>query len=247
MKRRAGWIRIREILVALMLALVAGTAFAAPYFVSSGSMQPSLLIGDHMVAEPFAYGYSTADLPFGDRLPRGGRLWGSVPKRGDVVVFRSPSEPGTSWVKRVIGLPGDRIALIAGYVVLNGRVVPWTDRGVGREELADGSVVPARRFTEDLPGGVAHSILKVLAHGPVDEMSELRVPEGRLFVMGDNRDNSADSRFSVAQGGVGLLPLWNLQGRVRLVAASRDIDAPGAGPAAWMASVRPERMLLLVR
>lgn len=240
------WLRVREIVAALALVCVARTCLAAPFYVSSGSMQPTLLIGDRMVAEPFAYGYSTASLPFGDALPRGGRVFGSMPRRGDVVVFRSPSEPAVSWVKRVIGLPGDHVGLVGGRLVLNGRMVRWQERGVGREELADGSSVPAQRFLEQLPDGAAHALLKLSAHGPRDEMAEQVVPEGHLFVMGDNRDNSADSRFTVAEGGVGLLPIWNLEGRVRLVAGSRDIDAPGTGPVAWLASFRPERTITLV-
>jgi signal peptidase I len=246
--QRTGWSRTAADLgLILLLVCLARTGFAAPFYVSSGSMQPTLLIGDHMLAEPFAYGYSTAALPFGDRLPRGIRVFETLPARGDIVVFRGPAEPGITWVKRVIGLPGDRIRMRAGRLWLNNRRVDWHDDGAGLEEIADGTRVPAERFTETLPGGRTHPILKRWADGPLDDTPDIVVPSGHLFVMGDNRDNSADSRVPVAQGGVGLLPLWNLQGRVDLVLASRDIARPGAGPVAWLASIRPDRILHLTR
>ena len=115
---------LTEIALTLLLVSAARTSLAASYHVSSGSMQPSLMIGDHMLAEPFAYGYSTAVLPFGDRLPQdgplAGRLFGVLPVRGDIVVFRGPAAPRDSWVKRVIGLPGDRVQMRAGRPWLNG-------------------------------------------------------------------------------------------------------------------------------
>jgi len=230
-----------EIVLALAAVLFVRTAIAAPYVVPSGSMQPSLLIGDRIVSMPLAFGASTALLPFGDRLPHGPRLFARLPRRGDIVVFRGPAEPDTTLVKRVIGLPGDRVRLSDGRLWLNGSMVPWHDEGADEEELADGSHVPAERITETLPGSRAHLVLKRLAHAPYDDMAELTVPPGRLFVMGDNRDNSADSRIPVAEGGVGLLPLWNLQGRIVLLAASRDILAPAHGLRAWLATLRPER------
>ena len=238
---------LTEVMLTLLLVCIARTSLAASYYVSSGSMQPSLMIGDHMLAEPFAYGYSTAVLPFGDRLPHdgllGARLFASLPARGDIVVFRGPAGPASSWVKRVVGLPGDRVQMRDGRLWLNGVPASWQDDGPAREEVADGSTVAAERFTETLPDGRPHPILKRWLRGPLDDTAEIVVPAGHLFVMGDNRDNSADSRVPVAEGGVGLLPLWNLQGRVRLVLASRDIDARTDDVSSWLASFRAGRFL----
>ncbi|WP_215745379.1 MULTISPECIES: signal peptidase I [Gluconobacter] len=212
---------ILSFLPVLLGFLTIHSALAAAYVVPSASMEPTLMIGDQIGVVVPSYGLSTANLPFGDALRPSseteGRLFGHLPHRGDVVVFRAPANLHQSWVKRVIGLPGDRIALVHGHVILNGTELPWKERGPAREESRRGVWLPAERYEETLPGNVRHDILKLSQDGELDNVTPFTVPANHLFVMGDNRDNSADSRVSVADGGVGLLPVWNLQGQARAV------------------------------
>ena len=202
---------------ALVFSLSIHSAVAASYTVPSASMEPTLMIGDHIGVVIPQYGCSTANLPFGNLLhsPEGGnsRLFGHMPSRGDVIVFRAPASPKDTWVKRVIGLPGDRIELRGGRVLINGTMLPWKDEGTFREESSKGIWQTAEQYDETLPGNHHHKILKMQENGQLDDIAPFTVPSGRLFVMGDNRDNSADSRVPVSDGGVGLLPLWNVTGR----------------------------------
>src|SRR6202022_4222930 len=194
-------------LAAIVLAVfVAKGALAEPFYVPSGSMEPTLLIGDALLASKFPYGYGTASLPMQITLPETGRVFGGTPKRGDVVVFRWPGDRSQAWVKRVVGLPGDRIQMRQGQLFINDHAASLKSDGTGEAEDGNGSVEPAYRFVETLPGGVSHAILKLRDNGRLDNTPEVTVPPDHLFVMGDNRDNSADSRGRVGEGGVGLRP-----------------------------------------
>jgi signal peptidase I len=214
---------IVDIVSIVLVVMAAKTAIAEPFYVPSGSMEPTLQIGDELLATKFPYGYSTASLPGFLVLPNTTRLFGELPKRGDVVVFRWPGDRGQVWVKRVIGLPGDRIALDNGRVFINGEPVGMKRDGEGQVEREDGSRINAERYIETLPGGRQHAIFKIVASEPLDNMPEITVPPGKLFVMGDNRDNSADSRVPLRDGGVGLLPVVDLVGRVDAVVGSWDL------------------------
>jgi signal peptidase I len=232
-------------IVAVVIA--AKTAVAEPYYVPSGSMEPTLLIGDELLATKYPYGYSTASLPAPLVLPATERILGSIPDRGDVVVFRWPGDRSQIWVKRVIGLPGDRVAVRGGQVWINGTPAAMRADGVGHAEQDSGAQRPTRRFIETLPGGREHPIFKLFAHGPLDTMAEIEVPAGRLFVMGDNRDNSADSRVPADGGGVGLLPVVDLVGRVDAVVGSWDLGAAHQPVWTWPAALRFSRFFTAVR
>jgi len=168
------WIKnIVDIAVIVLIVFAAKTAIAEPFYVPSGSMEPTLLIGDELVATKFPYGYSVASLPSFLVLPNSPRVLATLPKRGDVVVFRWPGDRSQVWVKRVIGLPGDRIGLRDGRVWINGTPVGIRPAGSGEMETEDGGVVSAARFVETLPGGHEHPIYKVVAHGEYDNMSDI--------------------------------------------------------------------------
>jgi len=229
------------------LAAVVGIVFlgkgalAEPFYVPSASMEPTLLIGDALLASKYPYGYSAASLPIHIDVPETGRIFGSTPNRGDVVVFRWPGDRSQVWVKRVIGLPGDRIQLRQGQVWINGTAASVKADGIGEAEDDNGASEPARRYVETLPGGVAHPIFKLYDNSRLDNIPEVTVPPGQLYVMGDNRDNSADSRVPVRDGGVGLLPMDNLVGRVDAIVGSWDLGVRNRPMTSWLTGFRVSR------
>lgn len=232
----------------IVLAVTIGkSALAEPYYVPSGSMEPTLKIGDELLATKYNYGYSTASLPLFINLPARGRVFGALPRRGDVVVFRAPADPSQIWVKRVIGLPGDRIAVRDGRVWINGAAVGLAPDGLGRDEIENGQRQRVPQFVETLPGGRRHRIFQQTTDGPLDNMPTVTVPRDRLFVMGDNRDNSDDSRVPANLGGVGLLPVGNLVGRVNLVLGSWDLAVAHRPFSEWPSGLRLSRFLLVLR
>ncbi len=231
---------IKTVVYALLIAGVFRTIFFQPFWIPSGSMKETLLIGDFLFVNKMAYGYSYASCP---AIPFTGigpdklcgflkgdntRIFGSMPERGDVVVFRHPVN-GTDYIKRLIGLPGDRIQVTDGLLYINGQPVKVEPAGVFEEiagpqgpqglrprcangPVGDGAVCKKERFYETLPNGVRHIILNI-GDQRSDHTGVYTVPEGYFFFMGDNRDNSADSRLPQAAGGVGFVPFENLIGR----------------------------------
>jgi signal peptidase I len=238
--------QILQIAAIVLVVLVAKGALAEPFYVPSASMEPTLLIGDALVASKFPYGYSTASLPIHVSFPETSRLFGKLPKRGDVVVFRWPGDRSQVWVKRVIGLPGDHIQMRDGQVWINGQAAALKRDGLGEAEDDNGSGEPAQRYVETLPGGVSHTIFKIHDNGRLDNTPDVTVPAGHLFVMGDNRDNSADSRVPVGQGGVGLLPTDDLVGRVDAIVGSWDMGIRSQPVWTWLSGFRLHRFFTAV-
>ncbi len=246
-KPRQSWRSSLGQIAGIVLAVfIAKGALAEPFYVPSASMEPTLLIGDALLASKFPYGYSSASLPIHISFPQTGRIFGELPKRGDVVVFRWPGDTSQVWVKRVVGLPGDHVQMRAGQLWINGKAVTLKADGIGQAEDDNGTSEMAQRYVETLPGGVSHPIFKLRMNGRLDNTPEVTVPQGRLFVMGDNRDNSADSRVPVADGGVGLLPTDDLVGRVDAIVGSWDLGIRNHPVWTWLSGFRLSRFFTLV-
>lgn len=231
---------VSVIVQALLLALVIRTFLFQPFSIPSGSMRPTLLEGDYLFVTKWAYGYSRHSLPFSPNL-FSGRIWGSAPERGDVVVFKFPPNPSIDYIKRVIGLPGDKVQMKAGQLFINGTAVPREK--VGQIDNPDITEVdhPVDVYRETLPNGVSFDTLDLTPNSIGDDTREFTVPEGHYFMMGDNRDNSSDSRFTV-----GFVPEENLVGRANIIFFS---IAGGASPLEiwkWPTEMRATRLFNFV-
>jgi len=231
-----------EPVLTMALVVFATTAIAQPFYIPSGSMEPTLQIGDALLGSKFAYGYSRYSLPFGFGPTSQTRLLGKLPKRGDVVIFKLPRDPHETLIKRVIGLPGDHIQMVHGRLMINGQMVKLEPSGTGKVEQADGHLDDVDRFVETLPGGVKHLVFKVRWNGPLDDTPVFVVPAGHIFAMGDNRDNSTDSRVAPEDGGVGFVPAENLVARADLMLGSYDyLNARSIRT--WLSQIRLSRFL----
>ena len=196
--------RAQAVQLAGIVAVVflAKGALAEPFYVPSGSMEPTLLIGDALLASKFPYGYGTSSLPIQINLPETGRVFGETPKRGDVVVFRWPGDRSQAWVKRVVGLPGDRIQMRQGQLFINDHAAALKPDGIGEAE-DDGRQRAGPPLHRDAAERRRHAIFKMRDNGRLDNTPEVTVPPDKLFVLGDNRDNSADSRVPCATAASG--------------------------------------------
>jgi len=213
------------VLVPLAIAVVLSpllirTFLFQPFNIPAGSMKPTLFVGDYIFVSKFSYGYNRYSFPFSPPLAMvSGRIFASEPERGDVVVFRLPKDPSIDYVKRVIGLPGDRIQMINGVLHINGTPVKREQIGDFVETDDNGREVHIKQWRETLPNGVSHPTLDMIENGFYDNTKEYRVPAGHYFMMGDNRDNSSDSRV---ENQVGYVPVENLIGRVQILFWSVD-------------------------
>jgi len=225
--------QLKPILLALGFVLVVRTVVAEPYRVPTPSMVPTLLVGDQLVGAKYAYGYSKYSLPIGELPDFDGRLFGKAPERGDVVIFRLPRDPSTTFVKRLIGLPGDRIQMRAGRLYINDQLVP---------RRATGTFEGDKLYVETLPNGREHEIVEISDTDRHDDTPVFVVPERHYFMMGDNRDNSLDSRIAAEDGGVGFVPEDNLVARADLVLLSRDPAVAWFDVAEWPHAFRLARL-----
>ncbi|MGL4440358.1 MAG: signal peptidase I [Bosea sp. (in: a-proteobacteria)] len=238
------WETTKVIVQALLIALVIRTFLFQPFNIPSGSLIPTLLVGDYLFVSKYTYGYSKHSAPFSPNLFEG-RIWGAAPKRGDIAVFKLPKDNSTDYIKRVMGLPGDRVQVIDGIVHIN-------NTAVKRERIADyetadawGRTSKVAQYRETLPGGTSHVIIERDGdRGYWDNTRVYTVPQNHYFMMGDNRDNSTDSRDEQS---VGPVPFENFVGRAEIIFFSIE-----GGEAAWQfwrwpVSVRWSRLFQAIR
>ena len=255
---KGGW---RSLLLFVIAAWVLRSLIIAPFSIPSGSMLPTMAIGDYLFVHKWPYGFSKYSFPF--QVPSfEGRLFADYPERGDIVVFRPPGQENVDFVKRVIGLPGDTIAVRGGQLILNGTALVRVPHGLTAIEVTPNSpcrVVPGATpmvrprpaggqdclypvFRETLPGGVSYLTIDQVDTSPGDDFAATTVPAGHVFMMGDNRDDSLDSRFSPYVGGVGLVPLDHLVGRASRRFWSTDGSAEWLKPWTWVTALRGGRI-----
>lgn len=229
---------VKVVAQALILALILRTFLFQPFNIPSGSMMDNLLIGDYLFVSKYSYGYSQYSFPYGIG-PISDRILASEPKRGDIAVFKLPRDNSTDYIKRVIGLPGDEIQMIDGVLQINGTAVPRERTDDYIETDSRGNVRRVARYIETLPNGVRYTTLDATERGTWDNTRVYKVPAGHYFMMGDNRDNSSDSRVASA---VGYVPFKNFVGRAEILFFSLKDGAPAWQIWNWPWSVRWDRL-----
>ncbi len=238
---------VKVVFQALLIALVVRTFAFQPFNIPSGSMIPTLLVGDFLFVSKYSYGYSHFSFPLSPDFFKG-RVLATPPKRGDVVVFKLPRDNTTDYIKRVIGLPGDTIQMKQGRLYINDAEV---QREPIKKEMAEdyqGHETDVPTYRETLPGGVTHTIIEIQGDSGFNDNTDLfKVPANSYFMMGDNRDNSLDSRVAPDQGGVGYVPFENLIGRAEIIFFSVGDGQPAWKIWEWPWTVRWNRIGKTVR
>jgi signal peptidase I len=232
---------MKTIVYALMIALFIRTFLYQPFNIPSSSMEDTLLVGDYLFVSKFSYGYSHYSFPWSPNF-FSGRVWSAQPERGDVVVFKYPARPTEDYIKRLVGLPGDRIQVIDSVLHINGEPCKMERVEDYVETTPDGYENHWPKYRETLPGGVSHFVLdREPDKAGADNTQEFVVPPGHYFMMGDNRDNSSDSR--IPDSGVGFVPEENLVGRADIIFFSTDGSAQVWEIWKWPWAIRFSRFL----
>ena len=234
---------IKTVVFALLIAFVLRVLLFQPFTIPSASMEPNLYEGDYIVVSKWSYGYSKHSIPFSPPVFNG-RILGKGPERGDIAVFKLPRDNKTDYIKRVIGLPGDKVQMIANKLYING--APVKDVVVSRAQMAD--MFGPRAVTqvrETLPGGRTFMTQDFGPGGDLDDTPLYEVPAGHYFMMGDNRDNSIDSRVEMSAG-VGMVPAENLVGKAEIIMFSWSPGASLFNPVSWFANLRPSRFFKIL-
>jgi len=243
---------LRTIVIALLFAAAVRTVLFEPFSIPSGSMIPTLQVGDYLFVAKYSYGYSHYALPFSPDIFHG-RIFGRAPHRGDVAVFRFTKNTSIDYIKRIVGLPGDHVQVKGGLLYLNGTLVPRTSRGDYVAVDEHRTQMEGERFEESLPGSagrgpVQHSILKLTDEGMQNDTPDYVVPQGYFFAMGDNRDDSADSRFMGDDPeDLGFVPMENLVGQAKWIFFSADEAHPLWQVWQWPFEIRWSRLLMGIK
>jgi signal peptidase I len=242
-KQEGGWAEtLRVVINALIIAMVIRTLAFQPFNIPSESMKATLLVGDYLFVSKYSYGYTHYSLPFSPRL-FSGRIFGSEPKRGDVVVFRLPRDDSVDYIKRVVGLPGDRIQMIDGVLNINGVAVK-RERVEDYVSNEDGTEQHVKQYRETMSNGVSYVTMDLTENGFLDNTQVYTVPPDHYFMMGDNRDNSTDSRV-LSQ--VGYVPYENIIGKAQIIFFSLKDGIHAWEVWRWPWDVRWNRLFTLVR
>jgi len=245
-KGGSGWDTLKTVIYAVLIAMVVRTVLIEPFSIPSRSMLPTLLVGDYLFVTKYSYGYSKHSLPLSAPL-FSGRIMFREPRRGDVAVFKKPTDNATDYIKRIVGLPGDRIQVQRGRLYINGTVVSRQSLGpyVDIKREYGGARERYMSYRETLPSGVSYTILERNDTTPyVDDTEVYVVPKGHYFMMGDNRDNSQDSRYLSL---VGFVPAENLVGRADFMFFSLREDKRWWEVWHWPAHIRWDRVFMTVK
>lgn len=234
---------IASIFWAVIFAMLIRTFLFEPFNIPSSSMVPNLLIGDFLFVSKFSYGYSAKSIGYG-LIDFPGRIAAKLPERGDVIVFKLPTDPSIDYIKRLIGLPGDRIQMIHGRLYINGQMLDRQPLGEMHYSDQNHPDQIFQRYIETLPNGVKHIIVEESDEGPLDNTGEYIVPPGHYFMMGDNRDNSQDSRVMSA---VGFVPYENLVGKADIIFFSLSDDTQAWEIWKWPFAIRYGRLMQTIR